>query len=85
MSFQAWKGLSAEDRWNWDKISEKGKKTILDEGRNKKSSSTKVERWSINKHDFFFNVLEDDDTTLSIIHLLRMITQPTSCYLKNSK
>ena len=43
MSFQAWKELSAEDRLHWDKISEKGKKTILDDGRNKKSSPSKVE------------------------------------------
>jgi hypothetical protein len=66
MSFQAWKELSAEDRLNWDKISEKGKKTILEDGRNKKSSTSRVERRSINNHDFFFNVLEDNDASLSI-------------------
>jgi hypothetical protein len=58
--------LSAEDRLNWDKISEKGKKTILDDGRNKKSSTSKVERQSINNHDFFFNVLEDNDASLLV-------------------
>jgi hypothetical protein len=68
MSFQAWKELSAEDRLKWDKISEKGKKTtsILEDGRNKESSISKVERQSINNHDFFFNVLEDNDASLSI-------------------
>jgi hypothetical protein len=66
MSFQAWKNLNAEDRLHWDKISEKGKKTILEDGRNKKSSTSKVERRSINNHDFFFNVMEDDDASLSV-------------------
>jgi hypothetical protein len=66
MSFQAWKNLNAEDRLHWDKVSEKGKKTILEDGRNKKSSTSKVERRSINNHDFFFNVIEDDDTSLSV-------------------
>jgi hypothetical protein len=66
MSFQAWKELSAEDRLNWDKILEKGKKTILEDSRNKKSSTSRVERWSINNHDFFFNVLEDNDASLLI-------------------
>jgi hypothetical protein len=66
MSFQAWKELSAEDRLHWDKISEKGKKTILEDGCNKKSSTNKVERRSINNHDFFFNVMEDNNTSLLI-------------------
>jgi hypothetical protein len=66
MTFRAWKELSAEDRLNWDKISEKGKKTILEDGRNKKSSTSKVERRSINNHDFFFNVLEDNNASLLI-------------------
>jgi hypothetical protein len=66
MSFEAWKEPSAEDRLNWDKILEKGKKTILEDGRNKKSSTSRVERRSINNHDFFFNVMEDNDASLSI-------------------
>jgi hypothetical protein len=69
MSFQAWKELSAEDRLNWDKISEKGKKTILDDSRNKKSSPNKVEHRSINTVTticFFFTVLEDNDTSLLV-------------------
>jgi hypothetical protein len=66
MSFQAWKEMSAEDRLNWDKILEKGKKTILEDGRNKKSSTSKVERRNINNHDFFFNVLEHNDASLLI-------------------
>jgi hypothetical protein len=66
ISFQAWKELNVEDRLNWDKISEKGKKTILEDGRNKKSSRSKVEHRSINNHDFFFNVLEDNDVSLLI-------------------
>jgi hypothetical protein len=65
MSFQAWQELSAEDRLNWDKISEKDKKTILEDGRNKKSSTSKVECRSINNHDFFFNILEDNDASLN--------------------
>jgi hypothetical protein len=62
MSFQAWKELNAKDRLHWDKISEKGKKMILDDGHNKKNSPNRVERQSINNHDFFFNVLTDESS-----------------------
>jgi hypothetical protein len=51
---------------NWDKISKKGRKTILEDGCNKKSSTSRVERRSINNHDFFFNVMEDNNASLSI-------------------
>ena len=61
MSFSAWKKLNPEDRSHWDKVSEPGKKVILEEGRNKGSGSNKVERRSINNHDFYFDFYDEED------------------------